>query len=72
MPHDHEPTPEDMITELLLAAGFLMEEASPELAMPIDPGRDALEAKIAVVVRAAEELGTIATTARAILRLVRQ
>lgn len=72
MPHDHDPTPEDMITQLLLAAGFLMEETSPELAKSVVPTRDAFEARIAVVERAAEELGAIAATASAILRLVQQ
>lgn len=70
MPSEHDPTPEDMIAKLMLAAGFLMEETSPELATPIDPTRDALEARIAVVERAAQDLGAIAATARAILRLV--
>lgn len=41
------------------------------LATPILPTRDALEAMIAVVERAAEDLGAIATSARAILKLVR-
>lgn len=70
MPSDHDPTPEDMIAQLLPAAGFLMEEISPELAMSVLPTRDALEARIAVVERAAEEVGAIVATARAILRLV--
>ena len=61
-----------MITQLLLAAGFLMEETRPELAMSVVLTRDALEARIAVLERAAEELGAIVATARAILRLVRQ
>lgn len=72
MPHDHDPTPEDMLTQLLLAASFLMEETGPELAMSVVPTRKALEARIAVVERAAEELGAIAATARAVIRLVRQ
>lgn len=71
MPHDNEPTPEDMIARLLLAAGYLMEETSPELASPVDQTRDALDARIAVVGRTAEELGAIATAARAMLRMVR-
>ena len=71
MQKDHGPTPEDMIAQLMLAAGFLMEETSPELATPIDPTRDALEVRIEVVERSAEDLGAIATTARAVLRLVR-
>ena len=35
--------------QLLLAAGFLMEETSLELATSVVPTRDALEARIAVV-----------------------
>lgn len=60
-----------MIAKLMLAIGFRMEEVSPELATPILPTRDALEAMIAVVERAAEDLGAIVTSARAILKLVR-
>ena len=70
MSNDNEPPPEDIVAKLMLAAGFLMEETSPELATPIDPTRDALKAKIAVVERAAEELDSIATTARAVLRMI--
>jgi hypothetical protein len=53
MPSDHEPTPEDMIAKLILAAGFLMEETNPEHPTPIVPTRDPLEARMAVVGRAA-------------------
>lgn len=71
MQRDQEQPTEDMIAKLMLATGFLMEEVSPELATPIPPTRDALEAKIAVVERVAEDLGAITTSARAILKLVR-
>lgn len=71
MARDHEQTPEDMIAKLTLAAGFLMEETSPELSTLSLPTRDALKARIELVERAANELGAIVTSARAILRLVR-
>ena len=70
MPNLNEPTPEDMITKPLLAAGFLIEEASPELAMPVDPSRGTLEARIAMVEQATEQLDAIAKAARTMLRLV--
>lgn len=66
-----EPTPENMIAQPLVTADFLMEETSPEVATPMDPSRDALEARIDVVERAAQDLGAFATTAHAILTLVR-
>ncbi|WP_417818934.1 hypothetical protein [Tritonibacter scottomollicae] len=59
-----------MIAKLMLVACFLIEETSPELAMPIASASEALEARIVVAERAAEELGMIAATARAILRMV--
>lgn len=70
MPRDQEQTPEDIFVKLMLAADFLMEETSPVLATPIEPNRDALEAWIAVLEQAAEELGTIAAASRTILKLV--
>jgi len=34
---NQDQTPEDMIARLMLAAGFLMEQTSPELATPSEP-----------------------------------
>ena len=51
-------------------AGTSFSASAAELATPSVPTRDALEARIAVVERA-EDLGAIATSIRAILKLVR-
>jgi hypothetical protein len=51
-------------------AGTSFSASTAELATPTVPTRDALEARIAVVERA-EDLGAIATSIRAILKLVR-
>lgn len=49
MEDDHERSREAAIEQLLLSAGDLMEEASPELAMRIEPTRHALEVRIRLV-----------------------
>ena len=71
MQRDQKPPLEAMIAKLMLATDFLMEEFSLELATSILPTRDVLDARIAVVERAAEEFGGIATSARVMLKLVR-
>ncbi|MXO61329.1 hypothetical protein GRI89_17435 [Altererythrobacter salegens] len=71
MANDEQRTPAAIIETLLLAAGFLIEETSPELARRIEPGRENLEARIELVEQTAAELAAIAATARKFLWQVR-
>ena len=70
MEDDHERSREAAIEQLLLSAGYLMEEASPELAMRIEPTRHALEVRIRLVEDTATDLLSLASAARAVLKQV--
>ena len=72
MANDVVPSPLSIIETLLLTAGFLMEEASAELALQVLPARAVLQSRIELVERTASELMTLAATARALLRMAEE
>ena len=67
MPYDHDNR-RQLITGLLLEAGQLMEDTSPELAMSLPYHVAGVAARIAILEAAASDLLALATAGRALLR----
>lgn len=68
MPDPRRDDPEAVSISLLLAAGFLMEEASTEFALPASPTREVLIERVALLDGTVTQLSALARGARAALR----
>lgn len=68
MDDKNHQSPEEVAASLLLTAGFLMEEASAQLALPAAPTREVLVEMTGLVDDTARQLAALATAAQAALR----
>ena len=58
----------ELIQQLCLEAGRIMEETSADMALVLPSGREGVSARIAQLQRAAREIDALATAARALVR----
>ncbi len=68
MRSDHEPDRHQLLTNMLLEAGQLMEDASPEFAMQLPERAAGVAARIDILELTVGNLVALTTAARALLR----
>ena len=67
--HADDDTSAELVHQLLLQAGRLMEDASPAFALALPESAEVLDARIASLDAVASDLHALATAARALFRL---
>lgn len=68
MSHADDDSRSELIQQLLLEAGRLMEDASPDFAVALPDAVECIEARIALLEAVASDLQSLAVAARALLR----